>query len=214
MKIQLLSVSVDSWIRPYGDSLMKELNSIGHICTYIFDSKDVTSGDILVFLSYDRIFDQLYLNKHNLVIHESDLPKGRGMSPLTWQILNNINAIPICLLEASEKIDEGNIYYRDYLEFEGHELFDELKALQGKKTIELVLKFINEYPNIEPIEQFGQASYYTRRRPKDSKLDISQSIENQFNLLRCVDNNEYPAFFLHKGHKYILKISKENNTFE
>jgi len=40
----------------------------------------------------------------------------------------------------------------------------------------------------------------------DSRLDIDRSIKEQFNLLRVVGNEEYPAFFEINGHKYLLKI--------
>ena len=42
---------------------------------------------------------------------------------------------------------------------------------------------------------------------------IKQIIKDQFNLLRIVDNSRYPAFFIHKNKKYVLKISRMNNNF-
>jgi len=59
-------------------------------------------------------------------------------------------------------------------------------------------------PATEPTA--GSETFYERRRPKDSELDVSKSIADQFNLLRVVDNERYPAFFYHNGKKFILKI--------
>ena len=87
MIIQLLSSSNLSWIVPYGNQLKVKLTELGHQCNYVFSEKEVVKGDVLVFLCYEKLFTSLHLNKHNLVIHESNLPEGRGMSPLTWQIL-------------------------------------------------------------------------------------------------------------------------------
>ncbi len=42
--------------------------------------------------------------------------------------------------------------------------------------------------------QQGEASYYRRRRAADSQLDPHCSLAEQFNLLRVVDNQRYPAF--------------------
>ena len=39
-----------------------------------------------------------------------------------------------------------------------------------------------------------------------TQVDLDQTLEQQFNLLRTVDNNDYPAFFVKDGRKYILKI--------
>ena len=45
--------------------------------------------ELLIILSFYKIIPEKYLkiSRHNLVVHESDLPKGKGHSPLYWQIL-------------------------------------------------------------------------------------------------------------------------------
>ena len=208
MKIQLITNNPEAWIIPYGERLQKELIAKGHECRYVNEERDVEPGDILVFLCYEKVFKNLHLNKHNLVIHESALPHGRGMSPLTWQILEGKNRIPITLLEASTKIDEGIIYDQTWIEFEGHELLPELKQKQGEATISLVHSFVDSYPNIVGKEQVGEPSYYNWRKPTDSELNVRKTIAEQFNLLRVVDNERYPAFFIVDGQKYIIKINK------
>ena len=60
------------------------------------------------------------------------------------------------------------------------------------------------------MEQSGEESFYPRRLPKDSELDINKSIDEQFNLFRIVDNDKYPAFFIKNGKKYVLKIYEES----
>ncbi len=209
MKIQLLSSDTDSWIVPYGEKLQNELILLGHTCNYIFTELEVVEGDVLVFLCYEKIFKSLDLNKHNLVIHESDLPNGRGMSPLTWQILEGKNRITITLLEASNGIDEGDIYEQSVLDFNGTELNQDLKHKQGEATINLVLNFIKNFPNNKGRRQSGISTYYKRRTNKDSELDIKKSIEEQFNLLRVCDNERYPAFFFYRDKKFIIKIFEE-----
>ena len=52
----------------------------------------------------------------------------------------------------------------------------------------------------------GKGSYYKKRLPKDSELDIEKSIKKNFNLLRVVDNERYPSFFYYKGKNFIIKI--------
>ena len=48
--------------------------------------------------------------EHVLVLHASDLPKGRGWSPHIWEILNRSDHITLSLIEAAEQIDEGDIW--------------------------------------------------------------------------------------------------------
>lgn len=209
MNIQLITSSANSWIIPYGYELQSRLTKKGHLCDYLIENDEVKPGDILVFLSYEKIFNKLALNKHNLVIHESDLPQGKGMSPLTWQILEGKDKIPVTLFEAAEKVDAGVIYKKSWIEFEGHELLSEIKDKQGLATIDLVIWFIDNYPSSSIGEvQVGESSFYKRRTQDDSMIDIAKPIREQFNLLRVCDNERYPAYFELNGYKYLLKIEK------
>ena len=163
-------------------------------------------------LSYFKILPPSFLrkNKHNLVVHESNLPKGKGWSPLTWQILEGSNEIPIVLFEATKDVDSGDIYLKDVIKLNGYELIDEIREKQATKTKELVLKFLELYPNVLPLKQKGKETFYRRRTPEDSKLKIDKSLKEQFSLLRVVDNDKYPAFFVYKGHTYVLKIYRKD----
>lgn len=209
LSIQVL-VDKDSWIASYAKKLTDILNSKGHKTEPIKSEDKIKKGDILVILSWLHIIKKKTLNLHfyNLVVHESVLPKGKGWSPLTWQILEGENKIPITLFEAAEEVDSGPIYFQDIIKFKGHELVDELRERQGQKTIELVMKFVNSYPEIIRKKQRGKETFYARRTPKDSKIDIRKSITQLFNNFRVADNEKYPIFFEYKGCRYILKIYK------
>lgn len=210
MIITIVTDNPDSWFVPYGKELCEKLLARGHRAIFCHQLDDVTVGDICFLLSCERITPRAILerNKHNIVIHSSALPKGKGMSPLTWQILEGKNDIPTTLLEAGEKVDSGDIYLQKTLHFEGHELSDEMKEAQGRMVIELALDFVEDYPRLKGEPQEGSESFYRRRKPEDSELDVDKSLAVQFNLLRVADNERYPAFFRHKGHIYILKIYK------
>ena len=47
-----------------------------------------------------------------MVVHESNLPKGRGYSPLIKQLLNGKTKIVTTLFECSKDIDQGQIYIK------------------------------------------------------------------------------------------------------
>lgn len=180
--------------------------------THIQHHNDIQEGDILILLSCEQKLKHTDLNKFNLVVHESDLPKGKGWSPLTWQVLEGKKEITVSLIEAADRIDAGPIYFQETIILEGHELIDELREKQALATYQLIKKFIVEYPNVVGMEQTGEETFYERRRQVDSQLDIDQSLASQFNLLRVCDNERYPAFFIKDGIKYTLKIEKDGGN--
>lgn len=207
LKISILVDDPDSWILPYAKEIKKRLSE-KHRVKLFTKSEDIEHGDILFLLGCLKIISKNILsrNKNNLVIHESDLPKGRGWSPVAWQVLEGMNEIPIVLFEALEELDAGDIYLKDYIELSGTELLPEIKHKQGLKTIELVEKFVSKWPNVTPVKQYGEETYYLKRDAKDDEIDPRKSIIENFNHLRIVDNEKYPAWFRYKDRKYKLKI--------
>lgn len=210
-KIQLLLDNPNSWMVPYAKEFKKKLFSDGHDVTILHTHHDVEEGDVLILLSCEKKFTQLEKNKFNLVIHASDLPKGKGWSPLTHQILAGENQIPITLFEANQNIDDGEIYLKDTLNLTGNELIEEIRGKLVLKIFDLIGAFLNNINQMKGTKQIGDQSFYPKRSPKDSKLDINDSIQNQFNLLRVVDNERYPAYFEYHGYKYVVKIFKEES---
>lgn len=178
--------------------------------TIVNCKEDIPVGDVAFYLSCYEIIkkDILSLNKYNIVIHESNLPQGKGWSPASWQILEGKNKIPLTLFEINEKIDAGNIYFKDYIELDGTELKDEWQTKIVNKKLEMCLRFLKEFINIKPYQQKGKESFYLKRTPADCELDINKTIKEQFNLLRIVDNENYPAFFEINGVKYKICINK------
>jgi methionyl-tRNA formyltransferase len=189
----------------------------GHCVAWAHDAVDLPGGDLCFYLSYGSIVDSEKRScyQHNLVVHESDLPQGRGWSPLTWQILEGRNRIPLTLFEAVDTVDAGLVYLQEWIDFQGNELVDELRAGQGEATVSLCRRFVLAYPEIVDTgqEQTGEASYYARRRPAHSRLDADKTIREQFNHLRVVDNERYPAFFDFGGKRFLITICKKKQRF-
>ena len=210
-KVEVLCDS-SSWILKYINNFFEDIGT-EYSVKLIHNYTDISEGVILFILSYSKIIPKSLINtcKHALVVHESDLPSGKGWSPLTWQILEGKNMIPITLFEADEGVDSGHIYLKDTMKFAGHELVSDLRKTQASFTFMLCKKFLSNYESIvkNKAPQRGVVSYYAKRTPIDSKLDFNKTINEQFNLLRVVDNDNYPAFFEHQGKKYILKIYEQ-----
>lgn len=198
----------DSWLLPFVISLQKKLFELNVDAKLVNDYAFIEQGEVAFFLGCTTVCPQdiLSLSKYNLVVHESELPAGRGFAPISWTILGGQDVITFSLIEADKQVDCGKIYSQLKVQLEGNELCAEIRELQGKHTIEVCLDFILNGCAQDAKEQKGDASYFRRRTPADSELDVNKSIAQQFNLLRIVDNERYPAFFKYKGRIYFLKI--------
>jgi methionyl-tRNA formyltransferase len=201
-------VDNESWILPHAETLVGELCRRGDDAALARSQSDVGDGDIVFLLGCIQIVpaEMLARNRRNLVVHESELPEGRGFSPLTWQVIEGRHTIPVCLFEATDELDAGPVIYRDAMELDGHELVDELRALQASKTIDLCLRFLSKASPPAGVPQRGESRRYRRRTPQDSRLDPDKTLHAQFDLLRTIDNERYPAFFDLAGHRYRLRI--------
>jgi len=205
MKIQILVDNPKSWAVPYAEELRK---SLSYEATIIHNHEEVIEGDILILLSCEKIFKQYDKNKYNIVVHASDLPSGKGWSPLIWQILEGKKRIPITLFEAANKVDAGDYYIKDFIQLDGNELIDESRHKMALKINEMVVNFIENCDSFPPQKQTGEESFYQKRNSDSSELDINKTIAEQFNILRTSDNERFPAYFIKDGKKFILKIYK------
>ncbi len=207
----------NSWINTHIAVLKKRVKNMGHLVDSIHSVMDLKQGDIAFFLGCGEIIPEnlLMVNTHNLVVHGSALPLGKGWSPLTWQILEGKNRIMVTLFEAEKFIDSGDIYLQEEIHFTGYELVDDLRKKLGKCSIRLCKKFIENYPSIIASARTpeGAESYYRKRSPEDSRLDPDKTLREQFNLMRVADNTNYPLYFEINNYQFELTIKKKfDNT--
>ena len=139
------------------------------------------------------------------------MPKGRGWSPWVWEIINGSNYLTLSLFEVSKDVDSGEIYFKDSIILKGHELVNEIRNILGNKIVGMCCNYMMHKGKLNPQKQTGKPTFYKKRCPPDSKLDINKPLIENFNLLRVVDNDLYPAFFEYKNHRYYLTINKLQN---
>lgn len=177
---------------------------------WLTDKKsELGNGHLLLLISCTEIVEREVRAKFDktLVIHESALPAGRGWSPFAWQILEGKNEIVVSLLEAEDKVDSGAIWHQETLRFEGHELSPEINEVRDAARIRLAEWAIEHLGDAEPRAQVGEATYYARRTPPDSRLEPHRTIAEQFDLLRICEPR-FPAFFDYRGHRYEVSLRK------
>ncbi len=200
-----INAYLERWIADVQPSIAVEL---------VRRKQDVPGGDLLFLISCSEIITAQDRSTYDmcLVLHASDLPKGRGWSPHIWELSQGAEVITLSLLEAEDKVDTGNIWKKVHIPVPKHALWDEINHLLFQAEIDLIEFAIENFGMINPKPQSIKvpATYYPKRTPSDSKIDPSKSISEQFDLIRTCDANRFPAHFEHLGHKYILKIEKMN----
>jgi methionyl-tRNA formyltransferase len=183
-----------------------------HEVNLVQRKSDLAGGDILFLVSCSEIIDSKDREKFlaTLVLHASDLPKGRGWSPHIWEIVNGAETITVSLLEAEDKVDSGRIWQKLHIPVPKHALWDEINQLLFAAEVELISFAVQNFGNVSKILQTAtdETSYYPKRTPEDSRVDVNKSIAEQFDLIRVCDPNRFPAYFEHLGIRYTLKLEK------
>ncbi|MFA6238846.1 MAG: formyltransferase family protein [Bacteriovorax sp.] len=190
---------------------LQKLQIPGHQVKIIHNISEAAGGDILFLVSCSDFVKKSTrdLYKKTLVLHASDLPHGRGWSPHIWTILRGENKIVVSLLEAADKIDTGDIWKKESVDLEGHELFDEINNKVFKAEINLILWAVDNFNNVSPTPQpVVESISFEKRSPKDSEIDMHKTLKESFNLLRVCDPDRFPAFFTYMGRDYKIKIEK------
>lgn len=199
---------------PVNDSLMRWISAQQgvHQVELVRRKSELSGGDILFLISCSEIVGSTdrAAYRATLVVHASDLPRGRGWSPHIWQILEGADEIILSLLEAEDKVDSGRIWKKLKFPVPKYALWDEINARLFEAEIELIDFAVSEFEQVRPTTQESsiEPSYYPRRTPADSQIDPSQSISSQFDRIRVCDPNRFPAFFEFHGKKYKLILEK------
>lgn len=212
MNITILTDNQNSWYIPYGIKLNERFNELGNKSSYVNRKEDIKSGDVCFLLSCTKILPSEYLklNKYNIVVHASNLPEGKGFSPLQWQVLEGKDSITLTLFNAVKELDAGDYYIKEEVFFEGHELLDELHDKMGVKINQMSEVFIQNVRRLKPKKQIGESTYYPMRTSKDDRIDPNKTIIELFNHFRIANNKDYPLFFEYKGFRYNIKIEKRD----
>lgn len=207
-----ISVIVDppGWFTSYAEDIVTKLRESGHDARLVDRQAEAIKGDIAFYLSCTGLTpaEGLARNDWNIVVHASDLPQGRGFSPLVWQVLEGRNDIPLSMILMADAADAGDILMQRSIAFSGHELNDEMRDTMGRAISEMCVDLANSHEPPKLRAQEGIPSWYPRRKSEDSQLDPHRTIAEQFALLRVVDNDRYPAFFDLHGQRYTLKIER------
>ncbi|MBP0005268.1 MAG: methionyl-tRNA formyltransferase [Cyanobacteria bacterium SBC] len=142
-----------------------------------------------------RIPESIFTNFECVIFHMTDLPFGRGGSPLQNLIVRGIYETKITALRCIKELDAGDIYLKKPLSLYGsaEEIF-----IRASETIEEMISEIieNQYT---PIPQEGETEIFKRRKLKQSDLQDTTSLKEVFDRIRMLDAEGYPHAFIQVG---------------
>ncbi len=142
-----------------------------------------------------RIDAQIYEQFECVIFHMTDLPFGRGGSPLQNLLARKIYETKISALRCVEEMDAGPIYLKKPLSLHGSA--EEIYLRTSRVVEDMIVEMIGKQP--DPVPQQGQATIFKRRTPQQGDLTSYQSIEDVFDMIRMLDADGYPNAFLEIG---------------
>ena len=167
----------------------------------LISSKDEFNFENLKKINPEKIFIPHWshiipLNIFNffecIVFHMTDLPFGRGGSPLQNLILLGLKKTKISALKVNKFVDSGDIYLKKELSLNG-------KAQQiYKRANDIIFKMILEIVKENPLpkKQQGEPTFFKRRKPYMSNIKNLNDLEKAYDFIRMLDADGYPRAFL------------------
>ncbi|MBQ7470351.1 MAG: methionyl-tRNA formyltransferase [Pseudobutyrivibrio sp.] len=135
----------------------------------------------------------IYENFECIVFHMTDLPFGRGGSPLQNLIVRGIYDTKISAIKVEKGLDTGPIYAKvpiDISEGSAEEIF---KRVSDMVFEYLIPKIVEQEPI--PKEQTGEPVVFSRRRPEESELPEGLTDRQTYDYIRMLDGEGYPKAF-------------------
>ena len=207
--------------------LKKELEN--EYSFYLISNKDELSLEKIEKINPKYIFfphwswiipENIYKNYECILFHMTDLPYGRGGSPLQNLIINKVYNTKISALKVTKGLDEGDIYLKEDFDISkgsANEIYINASKLIFKKLIPNILK-----QNPTPVSQEGVAVNFKRRTPEQSNIKMLNdvSIANLYDFIRMLDAPSYPKAYLELDNlkmelfEVIIKDGKLEGRFE
>jgi methionyl-tRNA formyltransferase len=130
-----------------------------------------------------------------VVFHMTDLPYGRGGSPLQNLVARGHQDTVITALRCVEALDAGPVYLKRPLSLLGsaEEIF-----IRADRVIEQMICDIQR-DEPAPVPQSGEPVVFRRRRPEDGDLGAVEGLDRWYDWIRMLDAEGYPLAFLDVG---------------
>ncbi|MBN2752911.1 MAG: hypothetical protein JXQ84_09410 [Rhodospirillaceae bacterium] len=171
-----------------------------HLCTH---PEDLTTETIeklqpryIFFPHWSWLVGQEILARAECVcFHASDVPYGRGGSPIQNLIVRGHAETQISALRMTRELDAGPIYMKHPLSLRGRgqAIFENMAELIWK----MIARIVATEPTAQP--QNGDVVVFPRRTPAQGALPNTGDLQNLYDHIRMLDADTYPPAFLDHG---------------
>ncbi|MCU7834947.1 MAG: methionyl-tRNA formyltransferase [gamma proteobacterium symbiont of Taylorina sp.] len=172
---------------------------------YLMDSPEQLSIDKINEIQPEFIFfphwsykipQEIFSAYECVVFHMTNVPFGRGGSPLQNLISRGVYQTKIVALKCEEELDAGPVYLRRDFYIE-HGSAAEIY----QKAAEIVFAMIEEIIQYHPLpeEQTGEVVYFPRRSPEMSEFKEDFTLKQMYDHIRMLDAEGYPNAFISYG---------------
>lgn len=162
-----------------------------------FDTLDSIKPDYVFFPHWSFIIPKkIYEHFQCVVFHMSDLPFGRGGSPLQNLIEQGFETTKISAIRVGKGIDTGDIYLKKGLSLHGtaEEIFIRLGYTIESMIDEIILD------NPIPKPQEGKVVEFQRRKPEQGDIAELNSLDKIYDYIRMLDAENYPKAYIETEH--------------
>lgn len=130
-----------------------------------------------------------------ICFHMTDVPYGRGGSPLQNLIVRGHAATKLSALRMTPELDAGPVYLKRDLDLSGTaaEIYD--RAMDT--AADMIEEILAQKP--DPIPQQGTPTFFTRRTPDQSDMSRITSLAGCYDFIRMLDADGYPKAFIDTG---------------
>lgn len=135
---------------------------------------------------------EVYSNFECIVFHMTDLPFGRGGSPLQNLIAREIYETKISAIRVIEELDAGAVYLKRNLCLHGSA--QEIFIRASDIVFDMITYIVVNEPF--PVEQEGEPVAFRRRTPEQSRIPDVRDLNKVFDWIRMLDAEGYPRSFI------------------
>jgi methionyl-tRNA formyltransferase len=134
-----------------------------------------------------------------VIFHMTDLPYGRGGSPLQNLIVRGNLETKLTALKCVSELDAGPIYMKRDLSLQG--TAEEILQRASTTIEEMIVEILKSHP--APVLQCGEVVEFKRRQPKDGDISELVELSKVFDFIRMLDAEGYPHAFLATSHLHV-----------
>lgn len=154
----------------------------------------------IFFLHWSWKVPEQIVNDHECVcFHMTAVPYGRGGSPLQNLIVRGHRTTKLTALRMTAEFDAGPVYLQEPLSLEGNA--EEILLRASRLSAEMIKTILIRQPAPRP--QSGPVTVFKRRKPEESRIPATPSLDGLHDFIRMLDGEGYPPAFLeHGGYRY------------